>query len=287
MDARQSQRALRENEVKTSVRVALVTGGSQGIGAACVREFLAAGWKVSVAALPGRILHGMDADGILTTGGDLTFPQMRERVVDRTLDRFGRIDALVNSAGVGLYGVPSEASLEWMPRLFETNVTAPLALAQLVIPVMLRQGSGTIVNLGSVGGQVSLPWAAAYSASKAALHSLHDSLRRELRGSPLHAVKVCPGIVDTGFREHALAGEAPDSVRSLRRVVTAEAVARRILRAIERRENTVFIPRIGALFALGGALAPGLMDRYLSRFLDPVLRREAAVAAGCGAEEAR
>jgi short-subunit dehydrogenase len=249
-------------------RVALVTGGSDGIGAACVRAFRAHGWSVSVAALPGRELDRQDGDNILTIGGDLALPPAREAAVERTLRRFGRIDVLVNSAGVGLFGVPSEVPLQWIPRLFDTNVFAPLALTKMVIPVMRRQGAGTIVNIGSVGGLVSLPWAAGYSASKAAFHSFHDSLRRELRGGPLHAIKVCPGIVDTRFREHALAGAAPAAVRKLRWVVSADAVARRILRAIDRRQNTVYVPRIGALFTLVGALAPALMDAYLARLLE-------------------
>ena len=139
--------------------------------------------------------------------------------------------------------------------------------------------------MGSVGGFVSLPWAAGYSASKAALHSFHDSLRRELRGGPVHVLNVCPGIVDTRFREHALAGSAPAAVRQLRWVVSPQAVARRILRAIDRRSTTVFIPRIGALFALAGLVAPGLMDIFLSRLL-AADRRQAAVADGYSAEEA-
>jgi len=149
------------------------------------------------------------------------------------------------------------------------NVLAPLALAQVVIPTMCNQSTGVIVNIGSVAGSVALPWAVAYSASKSALHAIHDSLRRQLRGSPVHLIKVCPGIVNTDFRKHALAGAAPPGVQQIRRVVSAEAVAAGILRAIKRRRKTVYIPRIGVLFALAGALTPHLMDRYLARFFVP------------------
>jgi hypothetical protein len=138
---------------------------------------------------------------------------------------------------------------------------------------MRKQGAGAIVNIGSVAGFVSLPWAAGYSASKAALHSFHDSLRRELRGGPVHVLNVCPGIVDTRFREHALAGSAPPAVRQLRWVVSPQAVARRILRGINHRSSTIFIPRIGALFALAGLVAPGLMDVFLGRLLAADQRR--------------
>jgi short-subunit dehydrogenase len=270
----------------TPRRVSLITGGSDGIGAACVREFRASGWNVSVVALPGRDLDRQHAAGILTVAGDVTWAQTRDLAVEQTLRHYGRIDVLVNCAGIGLYGVPSEVPLQWIPRLFDTNVVAPLALAQLIIPVMRKQGAGTIVNMSSIAASVALPWAAAYSASKAALNSVHDSLRRELRGGPVRVIKVCPGIVDTRFREHVLSGSAPTPVCELRWVVSPQAVARRILRAIDRGNRTVYIPRIGALFALAGVVAPGLMDFYLARFLASNLHQQTSVGARAGAEEA-
>src|SRR6516165_9036085 len=91
---------------ESSDRVALITGGSMGIGAACVREFLSAGWKVSVIALPGLELDRLASSGVLTTAGDITCSQVRETVVERTLRIYGRIDVLINNAGIGLYALP-------------------------------------------------------------------------------------------------------------------------------------------------------------------------------------
>lgn len=248
-------------------RVALVTGGSQGIGAACVSRFRAAGWRVSVLALPSPELDQLASSGLLTFGGDVTSPSIRERAVSGTLGSYGRIDVLINNAGIGLYSLPTASSVQNLTRLFEVNVIAPLALAQLVIPLMRQQAGGVIVNVGSVASAVSLPWCAVYCASKSALHSFHDSLRRELRGSPVHLIEVFPGIVDTEFRDHVLAGSPPPSVRDIRWIVSAGFVAERILRAVERRRRTVYVPRIGAIFSLAGTLAPWLMDIYLARLL--------------------
>jgi short-subunit dehydrogenase len=247
-------------------RVALITGGSSGIGWACVSKFLANGWNVSVLALPGSELDRLTDVGVLATAGDVTCAGTRQATIERTLHAYGRIDVLINNAGVGLYSPATEVPVDSFGRLMEVNVVAPLALAQLVIPVMLQQSSGTIVTMGSVAGCVSLPWAAAYCASKSALHAIHDSLRRELRGSSVHLIKVCPGIVNTRFREHVLAGSAPPAVHSIRRVVSAETVADRIWEAIGRRKTSVYVPRIGGVFALTGALAPWLMDLYLRQF---------------------
>ncbi|WP_321472331.1 SDR family oxidoreductase [uncultured Paludibaculum sp.] len=253
--------------------VALISGGSAGIGAASVRRFLAAGWRVAVVALPDAHLNWLRSQDVVITAGDITSGQTRETTVDRTLAAFGRIDVLINGAGVGLYGLPTEISPPLFSRILNVNVVAPLALAQLVVPVMLEQGFGTIVTMGSVAARVALPWAAAYSASKSALCALHDSLRRELRGSPVHLLNVHPGIVDTNFRSHVLSGQAPDAVRNIRYVVSPEAVAEAIFRAVRRRRKTVYVPAIGFLFNMLGALAPSLMDYYLSRLSPPCWNR--------------
>lgn len=247
-------------------RTALITGGSSGIGAACAQRFLALNWAVSVVALPGPELDHTADLGALVTHGDITLQEIRERALERTLRRYGRIDVLINNAGIGLYAPPTEIEISAFSRILDVNVLAPLALTQLVVPYMNHQGSGAIVNIGSVAGFVALPWAAAYSASKFALDSMHDSLRRELRGGPVQVLKVCPGIVDTQFRSRVLTGEAPAAVKRIRWVVSPETVAARILWALEHRRHTVYIPKIGRLFALAGAIAPSLMDFYLSRF---------------------
>jgi short-subunit dehydrogenase len=247
--------------------VALVSGGSSGIGAACVRKFLALNWAVSVVALADSELDQIQEAGAFATPGDITSREAREKAVERTLQRYGRIDLLVNSAGVGLYAPPTEIPIPEFSRVLDVNVLAPLALTQLVIPHMKHQGSGAIVNIGSVAGLVALPWAAAYSASKFALDAVHDSLRRELRRSSIQVLKVCPGIVATKFRDRALVGEAPPAVKNIRWVVSPETVAARILLALKTRRHTIFVPRIGRLFALSEALIPSLLDIYLSRYL--------------------
>jgi len=124
-----------------------------------------------------------------------------------------------------------------------------------------------IVTIGSVAGNVALPWAAAYSASKAALHSIHDALRAELRGTSIHLIKVCPGIVDTEFYNNVFDGERPDRVRNIRRIVSPDAVADAIFRALEKRRSTVYLPLLGWVFSALGRVAPTVIDGYLSRLL--------------------
>lgn len=249
--------------------MALITGGSSGIGAACVRRFLSAGWRVSVVALPDNDLHWLGSVSVPATGGDLVAEKTRLEAVDRTISEYGRIDLLLNNAGIGLYAQPTEVDPDLFARLLEVNVIAPLALAQLVIPIMRRQGSGTIVSISSVAARVSLPWAAAYSASKAALDAMHDSLRLELRDTPIRLLKVCPGIVDTQFRKNVLGGEAPESVRQIGYIISPDKLADAIFRAIRKRRSTLYLPAVGSAFNLIGALAPSLMDLYLTWLMRP------------------
>jgi NAD(P)-dependent dehydrogenase (short-subunit alcohol dehydrogenase family) len=250
-------------------RTVLVTGGSSGIGAACVRHFLEKGWRVSVIALPDSNLDDIAQLNVLITPGDLTRPQVREAAVERTLSTYGRIDVLLNNAGVGLYACPTDVPTHMLPRLFDVNVNAPLAMAQIVAPVMRRQGGGSIVNMGSVAGRVSLPWSVAYSASKFALCALNDSLRRELKKDRIHVLEVCPGIVSTDFKKNVLAGAVPAGVARIAWSVSPDLVAARTYRAIADGRTVIYVPRIGRFFTALDAIAPRLMDAYLSRYLPP------------------
>lgn len=245
--------------------VVIVTGASDGIGASCARLLAAKGAKLSLTSLPGPNFRDTGTGKQVITAGDITCAQVRKRVVENTLERFGRIDALINNVGVGQYGYPSEVDTEISKRMFDVNVFSPLALTQLVIPVMRKQRSGTIVNIGSVGGKVSLPWAVMYCATKWALHCVDDSLRRELKSSGIRVMKVCPGIVDTKFRDHVLAGSAPAPVAAIRRVVTPDQVAAAVIRGMERKRRIVFVPKIGWAFTSLEAVAPWAMDLYLRR----------------------
>ena len=244
-------------------KVVIVTGASQGIGASCAKRLGEHGARLSLTALAAKDFRDGESADAVATAGDLTDPATRARVIERTLQTFGRIDVLINNAGVGQYGYPSQVDTETSKRLFDTNVFCALALAQLAIPQMRAQASGVIVNVGSVGGKVSLPWAVMYCASKWALHCVSDGLRRELAGTGVHVMKVCAGIVSTGFREHVLAGSAPGPVEDIRRTVTPEQVAATIMYGVERRKSTIYVPKIGLAFTSLDFFAPWLMDWYL------------------------
>lgn len=243
-------------------KTVLITGGSGGIGSATVRLFHARGY--AVAHVSDRPPMESLPEGVCEFYGDITDPDVRQKVVDQTIQRFGRIDVLINNAAVSLYAMPTTTEVAHAERLFAVNVIAPIALTKLVLPIMQRQGEGVIVNTGSVAGYVSMPWAAVYCATKFALNGWHDSLYRELKGSSIHAMKVCPGVVRTAIRDHVISGKAPDNVLKLRWVTSPERVARAIVRGVEKKSRAVYVPLYGLPFILVDQLLPWVMDLYLA-----------------------
>jgi short-subunit dehydrogenase len=250
-------------------KVVLITGASEGIGAACAAEFARCGAKL---ALTARSEDGLrqaaasaGASDALILPGDITADAHRRTAVERTLDRFGAIDILINNAGLGLY-VPSWCvPMEDARHLMELNFFAPLALTQLVVPQMRERHSGMVVNIGSIAGKVTLPWMTLYSVSKYALGSLTEGMRMELRRDNVRTMIVCPGYVKTSFQQHVRAGKPPERVISGRRfAIPAAQCAASIRRGVERNARTVVAPPASWLLVIASRLFPGVVEARLA-----------------------
>ena len=163
-------------------KVVLITGASEGIGRACARGVSrSAGRALSLTARSRRQVESAGGTDALSPPAISRTPEVRRRVVDRTLERFGAIDILINNAGHGMYAPSWQAPLDEARADVRAEFFAPLAMIQLVVPHMRRAAERMIVNIGSIAGKVTLPWFTLYSASKYALGSLTDGLRMELR----------------------------------------------------------------------------------------------------------
>jgi short-subunit dehydrogenase len=250
-------------------KVALITGASEGIGAACARSLARRGAKVCLTARSADKLNSVAADcgpDAHAVPGDLLEESDRRRIIDDAASHFGAIDILINNAGVGLYAPSLTAPLDKVRELFELNLFAGLAMIQLVAPQMRRRRSGTIVNVSSIAGKITLPWFTLYSVSKYAVCSLTDGIRMELAADGIHAMTVCPGYVDTGFQKHVIAGKPPSAIARGRRFsITAEECAEAIALGIERDARTVVTPRTGWLLIAFARLFPRLVDAQLAR----------------------
>jgi short-subunit dehydrogenase len=254
-------------------KVALVTGASRGIGEACARALLRRGARVAVTARSADALARLDAAGALAICADLTDAGARRAVVERTVDRLGTVDLLINNAGVGLYAPSWRAPMVLVRGMFELNFFAALDLIQLVVPGMIERGGGAIVNVSSIAGKVALPWLTAYSASKHALCGLGDGLRIELAPHGIHVMTVCPGYVKTEFGQRGLDGAAPARLARYQKfAVTPAECAEAMVRGLERRARTVFTPRVTRALAAARGAAPRIVDLQLARIYRDVAR---------------
>ncbi|MGG2465733.1 oxidoreductase [Streptomyces sp. RGM 3693] len=209
-----------------AAKVCLVTGASSGIGRATALTLLRAGHTVYGAA---RRVHKMD--DLRGAGGHVLEMEARNeedlgRVVATVLDEQQRIDVLVNNAGTVLHGAIEDVPLDRARDQLEVNLFAPARLAQLVLPHMRDQGSGTIVNVSSIGGEIALPLGAWYYASKHALEAFSDTLRMEVEPFGIDVVIIQPGIIKTEFEDRTAAQLKEISGNGAYRQM-AEAMARR------------------------------------------------------------
>jgi len=182
-------------------RAALVTGGSSGIGLAIARMLRDEGYGLTLASRRAeRVQAAADELGAVAVAADVSGADACARLVADHRARFGRLDVLVNSAGIGIAGTVEHLAVKHFDLQMGVNVRGLFLVTQAAIP-LLRETKGWIVNLASIAGTVPTPGLATYGAGKAAVISLTRSLNEELDPDGVRAVAICPGFVDTPMAE--------------------------------------------------------------------------------------
>jgi NAD(P)-dependent dehydrogenase (short-subunit alcohol dehydrogenase family) len=218
----ESEHGVSGNQVQQTRTVAIVTGASGGIGEATARALHAAGYRVFGTY---RRPPAKRSPGIEYLACDVTSDESVKAAVGEVLSKTGRIDLLVNNAGVGLVAGAEESSLGQAKSLFDVNLFGVIRMTKAVLPTMRRQRSGRIVNLSSVMGLIPAPFMALYSASKHAVEGYSESLDHEIRGSGVRVVLVEPAYTRTSFEGNVYrADEQLDVYKSAR--TNAEGVLR-------------------------------------------------------------
>jgi short-subunit dehydrogenase len=243
--------------------ICIVTGATSGIGRATALALARQGCRLIVS---GRDVAALEQVAELTQGEaiacDLCGPGAATRLGEAALALHGRVDVLVNAAGVGLSGRLSQAQPGAIERLLAVNVTAPIELTCVVLPGMLERRQGHVVNIGSVLSHVGRGGEAVYAASKGAVALFTESLRFELSGTGVGASLITPGPVDTPFFERR--GTPYD--RRWPAPIAAERVAAAVVAAIRGGRAEIVVPAWLGIPGRVRGLSPGLFRRLVARF---------------------
>jgi len=258
--------------------VTLVTGASSGIGLAVAKELVRRNGKV---ALVARSKENLDA-AVRALGEehaasfplDVTDREGLAALPAKVIARFGRLDYVVNNAGVNHRGALLDRTPAELAATLETNLVAPMLLTRAALPHLPRHG--VVVNLASLAGKVPVPHEAAYSASKAGLRAFSRALDVELEGQGVRISTVCPGPVDTGFLGDI--SNVPNLVFS-QPMSTAEEVAAAVIEALEGKASEIDVPALSGKLATLAYLSPGIYGRIRPFFERRGARNKAAYEA--------
>jgi short-subunit dehydrogenase len=268
---------LQEDNVDVHGKVVIVTGASSGIGEATAREFGRAGAKVVLAARRADRLEAL-AQEIQAMGTealpvpmDLSRLEHIQALIDRTLEEFGRIDVLVNNAGIGRLGWLEELDpVEDIEAQFDINVLGLVHTTRQVLPVMMEQRSGHIINMGSMAGRIATPSYTIYAASKHAVHGFSEALRREVKPWGIDVSILYPGGVKTEFGKDTGFERKTKATTPRFLLLTAEEVGRAIVGLARRPRPMLIIPWLWRLPALLNRLFPSIVDyTTIHRFTIP------------------
>jgi short-subunit dehydrogenase len=261
-------------------KVALISGGSRGLGLEIARHLCARGAKVSLLARDAAELAGAKIQlarfktDVLTVQCDLLESAQIESAVQQTLQHFRRIDILVNGAGIIEIGPLGHMQLKDFDRAIRLHFWAPFILYFLVVQQMRAKGGGRIVNISSIGGRVAVPHMAPYSVSKFALTGFSDAIRPELARDKIYVTTVTPGMVRTGSHIHAsFKGDYAAEFRWFdlaRKIpfasISIERAARKIVNACARGKSVLVMPFTARLIIAANAIFPKLMAHLMNTF---------------------
>lgn len=257
--------------------VVIITGASKGIGAELARQLAAKGAKLVLAARSAGELEAVAEEcreagaPVVTVRADVAEERDCQAIVAGAVLAFGRVDTLVNNAGMSMWARFEEIrDVSVLERIMRVNYMGAVYCTSHALPY-LRETRGRIVGISSLAGRTGVPTRTGYAASKHAMTGFFDSLRIELAGSGVTVTMVYPGFVSTGIRENATGPDGrPILVSPVREgeVMSVEDCARRIVRAMERREREVVMTARGRMGLWLKLVAPGLVDRIARRAIE-------------------
>ena len=258
-------------------KVALITGGSRGLGLIIARQICNQGGKVALLARDPAELACAKSDlaqrggSVLTVQCDLLDTEQIRPSVRQIIDHFGKIDILINCAGIIEVGPLEHMTREDFDRAMRLHFWAPFELISQIVPEMRTWGGGRIVNISSIGGKVAVPHMAPYTSSKFALVGLSDALRAELAPENIFVTTVTPGVMRTGSEVHAkFKGDHAAEFESFTGAsklpfasISGERAAKKILAACARGRSALVMPLPGRALIIANALFPNFTAQVM------------------------
>ncbi len=252
-------------------KVCIITGASSGIGKALAFELADQKAKIVLAARNEQELNTIKSQieksgiEILVVKTDVSIEAECKNLVEQTLNRFHKIDVLINNAGISMRAVFEDVDLIVLKKLMDINFWGTVYCTKYALPFLL-ESKGSLTGVSSIAGYKGLPGRTGYSASKFAMQGFLEVLRIENLKKDLHVLIACPGFTASNIRNTALAKDGSmqgESPRNEDKMMQADEVAKKIVRAIQKRENSIILTSQGKMTVMLNKFFPKFMDKMV------------------------
>ncbi|HBS86168.1 MAG: short chain dehydrogenase [Bacteroidetes bacterium GWF2_38_335] len=251
-------------------KVIIITGASSGIGLACAKEFAQRGAKIVLSARRIEVLQEIKKNELdpnnfdsLIVQADVSVEQDCKNIIEKTVEKYGKVDVLINNAGISMRALFEDLDLDVIRRLMDTNFWGTVYCTKYALPHLLKT-KGSLVAVSSIAGFSGLPGRTGYSASKFAIHGFMETLRIENLKKGLHVLIAAPGFTASNIRKTALSkdgsaqGETP---RNEEKMMSSETVAKHMAKAIIKRKRTMVLTPIGKITVTLKKFFPKMLDK--------------------------
>ncbi|TRX50452.1 SDR family oxidoreductase [Fulvivirga sp. M361] len=252
-------------------KVVIITGGTSGIGKALAYEFGSHGAKILITGRKQQTLdeavNELSQNGITVTGVqcDVSIEKDNERMARIALENYGKIDVLINNAGISMRALFKDVDLDVIKKVMDINFYGVLYATKHCLPSIIKN-KGSVIGISSIAGFRGLPARAGYSASKFALQGFLEVLRTEMLKTGVHVLTACPGFTASNIRKASLSADGSqqgESPREENKMMTAEECAQHIYRATIKRKKYLILTTQGKLTVFLNKWFPGFMDKMV------------------------
>lgn len=252
-------------------KVVIITGASSGIGEACAIKFANKGAIIVIAArnmgklnAVAEIVKKIGVE-VLAVKCDVAVKEDCENLVNQTIVKFGRIDTLINNAGISMRAIFNDMEVDVLERVMNVNFYGTVYCTKYSLPHILKN-KGSVVGVSSIAGYVGLPARTGYSASKFAMQGFLEALRTENLKNDLHVMIACPGFTASNIRNTALSSDGSvqgESPRNEQKMMTSEEVADYIVKGVEQKKRTLILTSQGKLVVFLSKFLPKFVSKQV------------------------